>query len=239
MDSLKSRLIVAFSFALLASAAHAEMGPCKPQTIGDDAFLICGSGAGSAMVIPDTVSPNKKFALAWRDPNGAPTDEDPGDDNELLLVRIADGAILSKASTEYFNTGAMRANRKSESADWSPDSRMVVRRYDTRYDTESAYLFVIAPDGALAGKLDLLPVIHPAIGAAVKRHKKNPEGMNFSMSGEKNQLANDGAYRFVASYFVPKGEDIFNYKVTMKIDAAGRKSAAPSARIVSVAAAKN
>jgi len=202
-------------------------------------FLICGSGAGAAMVIPDTVSPNKKFALAWRDPKGAPTDEDPGEDNEMLLVRIADGAILAKAGTEYFNTGAMRANRKSETAGWSPDSRMVIRNYNTRYDTESAYLFVIAPDGSLASKLDLLPMVQSAVGAAVKQRKKDPEGMSFSMSDRKRQLANDGTFRFRANYFVPKSEDIFTYKVTVKIDTTGKKSTAPSARVTAIAAAKD
>ena len=238
MKHIAPRPIVVLCFALFASAAHAEMGPCKPQTLENGEFLICGSGAGAAMVIPDTVSPNRKFALAWRAPGAVPTDEEPGEDNEMLLVRIADGAILAKAGTEYFNTGKMRANRKSETADWSPDSRMVIRHYDTRYDTEAAYLFVIAPDGFLAGELDLLPTIQSAVSAAVKRRRKDPEGMNFSMTNKKQQLTNDGTFRFRANYFVPKGDDNFDYKVTVKIEAAAKKSAAPSARVTAIAAVK-
>ena len=68
------------------------MGPCQPDKFDG---LICGSGIGAARVIADTLSPSKRLALAWRSPKGAPT-EVPSGDTEILVVRVADGAIRRK-----------------------------------------------------------------------------------------------------------------------------------------------
>ena len=87
---------------LLASAlpTMAELGPCKRDARETP---LCGSGKGAARVIRDTVSPDKKFALAWRDPNKNPGDVTEDDaDLELLLIRLADGIVLAKADTDYF-----------------------------------------------------------------------------------------------------------------------------------------
>ena len=239
MDRFASRLIVALSLAMMALPARAEMGPCKQQTLENGEFLICGSGTGSAMVIPDTISPNKKCALAWRDPTGVPTEESD-DDNEVLLVRISDGMILGKNTTDYFNTGSIRANRKSESADWSPDSRMVVRRYDGRYDTGAVDLFVIAPDGASAAMLDLFKIIQPAATEALKRRKKDADAFSFSIQGKPRSLGNDGTYRFPAMFFQAKAGVEFDYKMILKIIRDNKDaSKPPEASVVSVTAAKS
>ena len=73
--------------------AIAELGPCKPAARETP---LCGSGRRCAG-FRDTVSPDKKFAMAWRHP-----DKDPGEvteddaDLELLLIRLADGVVLRK-----------------------------------------------------------------------------------------------------------------------------------------------
>ena len=126
---------LAISGLLVGAAlpAMAELGPCKPDARETP---LCGSGKGAARVVRDTVSPDKKFALAWRDP-----DKDPGDvteddvDLELLLIRLADGVVLAKADTDYFRNPGVAANRREEFAIWSPDSRMVIRKLDVRYGT--------------------------------------------------------------------------------------------------------
>lgn len=231
--------LAAFGLALLGMPTHAEMGPCKPQKLENGEFLICGAGSGAAMVIPDTISPNRKFALAWHNADGEPTDEST-EDNETLLVRLADGAVLAKAPTDYFNTGAMHANRIHESADWSPDSRMVVRRYNTRYDTEAAGFYAIAADGTLAVERDLLAVVQPAVGAAVKQRKHDPDGLSFSIDGGKHRLGNDGIYSTPASYFAPKGDATYDYRVTVKFDPIAREGDKTSGvRIVEIKMVKN
>jgi hypothetical protein len=86
--------------------AVAELGPCKADA---QQTPLCGSGKGAARVVHDTISTDKKFALAWRHPDKDPaavTEDDS--DLELLLIRLADGAVLAKADTEYFrNPGSM------------------------------------------------------------------------------------------------------------------------------------
>ena len=78
-----------------AMPARAETGPCRPDTHDG---LICGSGAGAARVIDGTLSPDKRLAFAWR-ASKSPLSEIPDDNEEveLLLVRLAGGAILAAA----------------------------------------------------------------------------------------------------------------------------------------------
>ena len=57
-------------FLTASAMAHAEMGPCQPDS--HESF-ICGSGNGAARVIGDTVSPSKRLALAWRGTKTPPT----------------------------------------------------------------------------------------------------------------------------------------------------------------------
>jgi hypothetical protein len=118
---------------LLAGAAlpvRAELGPCKRDA---QELPLCGSGKGAARVVRNTVSPDKKFALAWRHPDKDPADVTEDDtDLELLLIRLADGVVLAKGDTDYFRNPGVTANRREESAIWSPDSRMVIRQLDPR-----------------------------------------------------------------------------------------------------------
>jgi len=92
---------------LLAGPDYAEIGPCKVDT---QDMMLRGSGKGAARVIPDTISPDKKFAFAWHDPNSEP-DEMTDTDNAFLLIRLAGGAVLAKAGTDYFRTPTVHANR--------------------------------------------------------------------------------------------------------------------------------
>ena len=148
--------VSALSAGLLVAAAlpaMAELGPCKRDARETP---LCGSGTGAARVIRNTVSPDQKFALAWRDPNkdpGGVTEDDA--DLELLLIRLADGVVLAKADTDYFRNPGVAANGREEFAIWSPDSRMVIRKLDVRYGTGAFTLYRIGPDGALAGDVDL------------------------------------------------------------------------------------
>ena len=63
-------LAIAGLLAGAAFPAMAELGPCKRDARETP---LCGSGKGAARVVRNTMSPDKKFALAWRDP-----DKDPG-----------------------------------------------------------------------------------------------------------------------------------------------------------------
>jgi hypothetical protein len=130
MRAIVPALAIAGSLAGAVLPAMAELGPCKRDARETP---VCGSGKGAARVVRDTVSPDQKFALAWRDPNKDPGDVTEDDaDLELLLIRLADGTVLAKADTDYFRNPGVAANRREEFATWSPDSRMVIRKLDVR-----------------------------------------------------------------------------------------------------------
>lgn len=209
-----------------ATDAQAEMGPCKPDAADG---LTCGSGIGAARVIEDTVSPDERFAFAWRDPEAAPDDTPEGyQQMEFLLVRIADGAVLAKDKTYYWQTGNGRANRVEEIAIWSPDSRIAVRRYDTRYETEALQAFVLAEDGK-ADMVELRKIVEPAV---LKFMRAKPQTWFFSLATDaKSRLARDGTLRTTVMMWMRK-EDARNYfAVSVQIARGGDGLAARVLRV--------
>ena len=205
--------------ALLATAALAEMGPCKPD--GPDE-LMCGSGPGAARVIEDTVSPDKRFALAWRLDGADPTEPPVSDDIEILVVRLADGAVLARAKTEYWHTGSMRANRLEEEASWSPDSRFVVRAFQQRFDTERLDVFALdaAPGnaGPSARMLDLKAIVEPAVRERLRRRARKGDGYVLRVhGGKKLKVDNAGRIRLNVMMWVPKDGPEAHYDATVQL----------------------
>ena len=208
-------LAIAGLLAGAALPAMAELGPCKRDARETP---LCGSGKGAARVVRNTMSPDKKFALAWRHP-----DKDPGDvteddtDLELLLIRLADGVVLAKGDTDYFRNPGVTANRREELAIWSPDSRMVIRQLDPRYGTEVFKLYRIGAGGALAGDIDLIKIVEPAMLAHLKQIGRDPKDYTLSINSNASTLGNDGMLRFKVIMFVIKKEPEVDYKVEMKV----------------------
>jgi hypothetical protein len=224
---MRGRIIAAFAamrataFALAAllaasiSPAFAELGPCKAEA---QERPLCGSGKGAARVVEKTISPDGKFALAWRHPDKDPaavTEDDS--DLELLLIRLADGAVLAKADTEYFRIPGQAANRRGEFAIWSPDSRMVIRMYDLRYGTDVFTLYRIGADGTLTGELALDKMIEQAVFARLKAIGRNPEDYGVLISNNGNTLSNAGVLRFKVTAFIVKKDPEVDYDIEMKV----------------------
>jgi hypothetical protein len=88
--------------------------------------------------------------------------------------RVADGVVLAKTDTDYFRNPGVAANRREEFAIWSPDSRMVIRKLHVRYGTGEFTLYRIGPDGALAGDIDLIKMVEPAVHAPSGRLVATP-----------------------------------------------------------------
>lgn len=230
-------LIVALS-AFTAVPAVADMGPCKPHDERD--ILICGEGDGAAIVIPDTTAPSKQVALAWRAPNASPL-ELPDDDNvELLILRLADGAILAKSTTEYWNTGALRANHRSETATWSPDSRFLVRSFSMRYGSDRLELYEIGPRGDTAsGPFDLLKLLDAPLRAKLKPRLKDDDVADFVfiLAGQSDrtpavQIDGHGNIRMNILFWRPKNGPSYYYDVQLRL---ARGKDGPTARIASIA----
>jgi hypothetical protein len=144
------------------------MGPCRPDDHdGIEKSFVCGSGDGAARVIQKTISPSKRLALAWRD-TGAPPTEQPGEDDpdiELLILRIKDGAILWKDKGAYWDTGDTHINNVFEKATWSPDSRLLIETFDSRYSSDAMNAFAFGANDAVTGPFDLRKGLDGAVRA--------------------------------------------------------------------------
>lgn len=203
-------------YALIACAprATAEMGPCQPDKFGGHT---CGSGVGAARVIEDTLSPSKRLALAWRSAKGPPTEE-PNDDSEILVVRLADGAILAASKGMYWNTGEMRANRLEEIATWSPNSRLLIRSFNSRFSTDNVDLYAFGANDEATGPFDLLKVIDPAVRAHLRRRVKDEQKYAFSISNDPAMsVGNGGLVRAHVMMWVPKDGPERNFNVTVRV----------------------
>jgi len=224
-------LAAAAAFVLAAaarlSAAEIErLGPCQPDT---HEGLICGSGNGAARVIADTISPSKRLALAWRSPGAPPTEQPDDDEIELLLVRLSDGAVLSTQKGAFWDTGEMRANRRDQQAAWSPDSRLIVETYHSRFSTDSMTVFAIAPGDKASLSLDLLKIMDTAVRAELKRRVRNVEP--YELYVQRVAIDRGGRIRALVDLWVPKDGPSATFAVAAAVT---RKGDALAARVTSV-----
>jgi hypothetical protein len=204
-------LLLAGTSAITA-AETSPLGACRPDA---HAGLTCGAGDGAARVIAKTMSPSKRLALAWRSPSGPPTEEPDEDDIELLLIRLSDGAVLSQQKGAYWDTGESHANRVYEKAAWSPDGRLMVESYDTRFSTDGLTVTAIGADDKASAPLDLLKVMEPAVRAQLKRTVKDDEGYVFSIS--RIAIDNRGTIRALVQMWVPKDGPSAAFDVTATV----------------------
>jgi hypothetical protein len=212
-------LTLAFAFALtlavllgaVATAARAEMGPCVPDRFDG---LVCGSGTGAARVVAGSVSPDKRFAFAWRDPEGE-IESEPSDDLELLLVRLKDGAVLATRTTEYWATGEMHANRRYEDIVWSPDSRLAVRAFQTRY-ASAAFEFFALRDGKVQA-IDLKKSVEPALRARLSAGERTDHHWSFAVDREGLTVSKTGQVHLKVTMWVPKDEPLFEFDVILQV----------------------
>ena len=193
--------------------------------------LVCGAGKDAVRVFDDTVSPSRQYAFAWRTSEGLPKGDDIPDEVENLLIRVADGAVLTRLGGRYWATGQMRANRYDLVAGWSPDNRAVIEVANSRWDSDSFAYYRI--DGATAAKLDLLAPVKPAVFAKAGISPKKRAGYAFRIRDDQPvTLDARGRVDVIAELFVPKSDDDnLEYKVRLEVVTKGGKL---SARVVSV-----
>jgi hypothetical protein len=190
---------------------------------------VCGEGKSAMRVFADTTSPSNKYAFAWRSADGLPSGGKlPSNGVENVLIRLADGAVLTKLGGEFWETGEMRANRYDLLAAWSPDSRAVIEVANSRWDSDSFAYYLI--DGATVTTFDLRALVEPAMKAKLPARKRE---FNSFRVREDLPVTLDarGHARFTAMVYVPKSEASLDYKV--QVDVASRNGK-PSARIVSM-----
>jgi hypothetical protein len=210
----------------IAAAEIGPLGACRPDAHDG---VTCGAGDGAARVIAKTTSPSRRLALAWRSPGGPPTEQPDEDDIELLLIRLSDGAVLSRQKGAYWDTGESHANRVYEKACWSPDSGLMVEIYDTRFSTDGMTVYAIGPDDKASAPLDLLKIVEPAVRAQLRRAVKDEDSYGFSI--RRLTVDDRGLVRTTVMMWVPKEGPSAAFDVTTMI---ARKGGALVARIASM-----
>lgn len=233
-----SVFIPAVLLACITLPAHAEMGPCKQDEKRE--VLICGSGNGAAIVIRGTLSPSKRLGLAWLTPDAPPTEQPDDDKIELLILRVADGAVLSRGKTEYWDTGEGgegHVNRLEELAYWSPYSRLMIRSFNSRFSTDKVELYAFNPDDKVTGPLDFRKILDPAVRAKLKERVKNADDYDFSLTNIKDEqtpaaIDDRGLIRAEVMYWIPKMGPYYYYTVKARVV---RAKGSLEARIVSIA----
>jgi hypothetical protein len=223
--------------ALLALAGsapvRAEMGPCRPD--GHES-LICGTGDGAARVVEETVSPSKRLALAWRSTSHPPTERpslyDPKD-LEDLVVRLGDGAILARHEGEYWSIpDGGHANRLTEQAVWSPDSRLMIATLEERFDTSMVDLYGFDAHDKLTGPFNLLGIMEPALRSRLKQSGKDAAAYLFDGAGRRSfTIDNRGRVHGLVMMWVPKDGPFAYFEMTIQVI---RKGGALDAKILSV-----
>jgi hypothetical protein len=89
---------------------------------------------------------------------------------------------------------------------------MVIRQLDPRYGTEVFTLYRIGADGVLAGDIDLIKIVEPALLARLKQIGRDPKDYMLLINNNASTLGNDGMLRFEVIMFVIKKEPQVDYK---------------------------
>jgi hypothetical protein len=179
MQTIRLLLAAGMLTCAVFSPAQAESGPCRSD---QHSGLICGEGASAARVIDGTISQSKRLALAWRSP-GLPMEEPPyGRAIESLLIRLADGAVLSRTEGDYWNIGPMHPHHLEQSVSWSANSRFLVEIVDMRWWTHNLRLYAIGTDDSVR-VVDLKAIVEPAVRKHLRRKEAN---YDFSIFGSAN-----------------------------------------------------
>jgi hypothetical protein len=201
--------------ALAGGPAYAEIGPCRPDTYRG---LICGEGDGAARVIDHTMSPSRRLALAWRSRNSPPTEAqtDRDADLELLVIRLKDGAVLSRRETEYWDTGDSHVNRLRETATWSPDSRFMINTFEQRFNTATIDLYAFDRNDKARGAFDLIKLMEGAARSELRRHVKDDGTYEFSLDWNRLKIDNRGLVRAAIMLWVPKDGPERHYAMTLQ-----------------------
>ena len=228
--------VVVLTFVLSLAAAHAQIGPCVPD---DHSGLVCGTGVGGARVVDGSVSPNKRFAVAWSSKKTGPLDQNVDNwpyDLEDMVIRIADGAVLARVPGIFFNTGQLHSNHESETGSWSPDSHYLVESVQDRYYTTRFELYAIAGEDQLIGPVDLNKIVEPVLRARLRDSGRDETIYDLQLLEDSHTgnpvitVDRHGIIRTQAMLHVPHSELQRTYDVALKIV---QKGSALDAKLVS------
>jgi hypothetical protein len=187
--------------------------------------LVCGEGGSAVRVIADSISPSKAYAFAWRTPGGLPAAQEIPEGVENVLIRLSDGAVLTKLGGQYWKTGDMRRNRYDQVVAWSPDSKAVVEVANSRWDSDSFAYYLL--DGEKVTKVGLRALVEPVLKAGIPAKQRSDYA--FRVREDKPVTLDAlGHVSFMVMVYRPKSEESRDYK--MRVDITSRHGK-PTARI--------
>jgi hypothetical protein len=198
---------------LLLESPQAEMGPCRPER----GWITCGNGDGAARIVEKTISPSGRLAFAWRltdrPPSETPAEIDPKLEN--LIVRIEDGAVVTKSHSLYWDLGSKIAKAFLFTA-WSSDSRLLIK-VEQRGANASAELFSFDQNDRALGPVELVGAIKPAVLSQMKSTNDAARyGLVFS-SHPAMTIDNQGLIHLHVQAIEEDGPDIPVYELTLQV----------------------
>lgn len=169
------------------------IGTCALLGIGGEARLLA---EGSFIVLPETQSPDGRFAVGWGLPKhpeiwnkvGETKEDQAGaliadvgqfeDDVENYVVDLRATQVLGKLGSHYWLVGELRPNRHQLDIVWSAASDLVLVNHTFRWDCRALEAVRIS-EGKTGAPLDL----KKALDAKLRQHfKKNlPRGSGITL----------------------------------------------------------
>lgn len=207
--------------------------PCKPDDIG---ITVCPNGKSELRMIRGTLSPGKRYAMAWSTEDGSTgsdyelmSHEDykarfAGGERPTFLVRLGDGKVMIKLKGEHLGDQA-RYNHRSARAIWSPDESFVATLYDGKWETNTADAYRIGAGGA-SEPLNLLKLCRAAEQDYFKRTPINGKFDGYSQSVDVKSIGNDGTLAALCSMQVIKEDDAYSFAVHIALRPSGKGLAA-------------
>ena len=167
-------------------------------------------------------------ALISKDAYGLP--KAVPDDVELMLVRLADGAILAELKGEYWDAGESHANREDEWAAWSRDSRMAVELYNDRWEV-TITLYGLDANDAVTAPVDLRKPVEEAVVARFPRWGKGELKDHALRAAQGSRFNKDGTLLLRVMMYIPKQDPELKLDVILQTR---RKNNAVSAKVLSL-----
>ena len=232
------RLLTLVGLTLLFACPGANAAsPCAPV---EHETIVCKDGQHNLRVIQGSVSPSKRYAIAWGIEGGDPAVddlvEDPLQEDQPqersystdnrdhvwnYLVRLADGKILARLDGRHFGDRE-HYNHYQHKVSWSPDERYLAQVTDWRFGSSFASAYRIGADGRIAGPLQIIPPVHAAASRQLKSATDRTYTENAPAAIEVKSLVNDGTLKLGAGFAQPK-EEGFSFEVAMKLAVAGKR----------------
>ena len=219
---------------LIVGAAPALAGPCTPV---EHQTTVCDDGKQILRVIRESVSPSKRYAIAWsvtgdnamndleEDQPSADTPDDSSRSTENrdhvlnYLVRLSDGKALKVVDSRHFGD-RQRYNHFTHDVFWSPDERTVVQVTDWRFGSSVASAYRIGADDVLTDPLRLTPPTRRAAAALLKTPKERRDIAKADATFSIETVENDGTIKLAVGFAAPKDQGV-DFDIVMRIKPSG------------------